>query len=149
MTHSQDGERRWDVRGDGDGRPAEDEPTRAGAKRTGAEDEPTRAGARADQRGGRTGDEPTRAGDEPTGANDPADPDARGWEDVEDAGLAETTLVSCPYCAAPVELLIDPGGGPVQEYVEDCEVCCQPWSVRLKIAPDGAVMVSLGTQDEV
>lgn len=32
----------------------------------------------------------------------------------------------CPYCAEPVDSYPDPGGGPLQEYVEDCAVCCRP-----------------------
>ena len=38
----------------------------------------------------------------------------------------------CPHCGAPVSVLVDPGSGPVQEYVEDCEVCCRPWRVRVR-----------------
>lgn len=47
-------------------------------------------------------------------------------------GTAETeAVVLCPYCAASVTMTLDPGGGPRQEYVEDCEVCCQPWAVTV------------------
>ena len=31
---------------------------------------------------------------------------------------------ACPYCNAPIELLIDPESNGV-EYIEDCQVCCQ------------------------
>ena len=31
----------------------------------------------------------------------------------------------CPYCGEPIELLIDTSVAE-QEYVEDCEVCCNP-----------------------
>ncbi len=34
----------------------------------------------------------------------------------------------CPYCAEPVQLLIDPSGG-MQRYIEDCQVCCRPMTV--------------------
>lgn len=36
----------------------------------------------------------------------------------------------CPYCLAPISMLIDPSV-PVQEYVEDCEVCCNPINVKV------------------
>ena len=36
---------------------------------------------------------------------------------------------SCPYCAAPISMLVDPSV-PAQTYVEDCEVCCNPVQVR-------------------
>ncbi len=31
----------------------------------------------------------------------------------------------CPYCNAKISVLLDPSE-PSQEYVEDCEVCCNP-----------------------
>ena len=36
---------------------------------------------------------------------------------------------SCPACAAPVSMLVDPSV-PAQTYVEDCEVCCNPIQVH-------------------
>lgn len=53
------------------------------------------------------------------------------------ADLEGALTVWCPYCGEAVELLVDPGGGSAQEYVEDCEVCCRPWRVSLRFAPDG------------
>lgn len=35
----------------------------------------------------------------------------------------------CPYCGAPISMLLEPM--PVrQEYIEDCEVCCNPIQIR-------------------
>lgn len=56
--------------------------------------------------------------------------------------------VACPYCGEDVEILVDPAGGTHQEYVEDCEVCCRPWRVDLRIGADGHPTVSVGTLDE-
>ncbi len=47
------------------------------------------------------------------------------------AEYIESQVVSCPYCGASVEIILDPGGGSDQEYVEDCEVCCRPWQVHV------------------
>jgi hypothetical protein len=59
-------------------------------------------------------------------------------------GTAETTAsVYCPYCNETVEIAIDPGGGPSQEYVEDCEVCCQPWTVSVRYNGDGTAAVTV------
>lgn len=33
---------------------------------------------------------------------------------------------ACPSCFQVVDTSPDPGGGPNQEYVEDCSVCCRP-----------------------
>ena len=64
-------------------------------------------------------------------------------------GIAETTAsVYCPYCNETVEIAIDPGGGASQEYVEDCEVCCQPWTVNLRYNGDGTAKVSLTPLDQ-
>lgn len=63
----------------------------------------------------------------------------------EGSELAGTVDVSCPYCGAAVEMIVDAVGGDVQEYVEDCEVCCQPWSVRVTLDRDGSASVELGT----
>ena len=57
-------------------------------------------------------------------------------------GTADTeATVVCPYCAARVEIALDPGSGAFQEYVEDCEVCCQPWRVSVHYGDDGSATV--------
>ena len=57
-------------------------------------------------------------------------------------GTAETSAtVVCPHCGEPVEIALDPGSGAEQEYVEDCEVCCRPWRVSVRYAPDGSADV--------
>ena len=63
-------------------------------------------------------------------------------------GVADLeAMVSCPYCGETVEIALDPGSGSEQEYVEDCPVCCQPWSVRVSYQPDGSATVELGALD--
>ena len=48
-------------------------------------------------------------------------------------GTADDSIeVTCPYCRESVTIFVDPGGGTVQEYVEDCEVCCNPWNVSVR-----------------
>jgi hypothetical protein len=65
---------------------------------------------------------------------------------VDDCDLpSDALVVGCPYCGELVEMVVDSGGGPVQEYVEDCEVCCRPWSVRVSLGPDGGAHVTLTT----
>lgn len=41
---------------------------------------------------------------------------------------------SCPYCGAPISMLLDLSV-PEQSYVEDCEVCCRP--LRIRYTTDG------------
>ena len=64
-------------------------------------------------------------------------------------GTAEMeAIVSCPYCGEPVTIALDPGGGMVQDYVEDCEVCCQPWRVVVAYRRDGSADVSVQGLDQ-
>ena len=59
-------------------------------------------------------------------------------------GVADTeATVVCPYCGESVVIAVDPSEAPVAEYVEDCEVCCQPWSVRVVFDSDGSAAVTV------
>ena len=51
--------------------------------------------------------------------------------------------VTCPYCAETVAIRLDSAGGYSQEYVEDCEVCCQPWRVLVRYTRAGEPSVRL------
>lgn len=51
--------------------------------------------------------------------------------------------VRCPYCGEVVVVAVDPGGGATQRYVEDCQVCCQPWDVQVRYGADGDAQVSV------
>ena len=42
-------------------------------------------------------------------------------------------LVTCPYCGEEVEIYLEPDVRGA--FVQDCEVCCNPWMVS--IAADG------------
>ena len=55
---------------------------------------------------------------------------------------AEAEVV-CPYCGELVTIGLDPGGGRVQTYVEDCQVCCQPWHVTVRYDHDGGAVVEV------
>ena len=38
-------------------------------------------------------------------------------------------LVTCPYCGEEVEIYLEPDVRG--RLVQDCEVCCNPWDVRV------------------
>jgi hypothetical protein len=64
-------------------------------------------------------------------------------------GIADTeAVVQCPYCGEEVVIGLDPGSGSVAEYVEDCEVCCQPWNVRVVYHADGSAQVDVAALDQ-
>lgn len=47
----------------------------------------------------------------------------------------DVAKVYCPYCRERVELFIDPETNG--SFVEDCAVCCRPWSVQVSVDEDG------------
>jgi len=47
-------------------------------------------------------------------------------------------LVTCPYCGEEVEIYVEPDVRGA--FVMDCEVCCNPWTVR--VTRDGEVSVT-------
>jgi len=65
-----------------------------------------------------------------------------------DGSAAMEAVVYCPYCNESVEITLDPGSGPTQEYVEDCGVCCQPWTVNVQYREDGGADVSVMALDQ-
>jgi len=56
--------------------------------------------------------------------------------------------VSCPYCGEENTIVVDESGGTRQRYVEDCQVCCQPWEVIVITDHDGDLEVELRTLSE-
>ena len=38
-------------------------------------------------------------------------------------------VVTCPYCGERVEIYVEPE--VTGSFVQDCEVCCNPWRVRV------------------
>ena len=57
-------------------------------------------------------------------------------------GTADTHgAVVCPYCGESIAVSLDPGSGARQEYVEDCQVCCQPWQVHVTYDDTGHATV--------
>lgn len=51
--------------------------------------------------------------------------------------------VQCPHCGENCVIALDPGSGVDQRYVEDCQVCCQPWLVRVHYLGDGSAEVTV------
>jgi len=64
-------------------------------------------------------------------------------EFLEEESADHEAAVMCPHCGEEVVIGLDPGGGPEQQYVEDCEVCCRPWLVTVRYGEDGRASVEL------
>jgi prolyl-tRNA synthetase len=56
----------------------------------------------------------------------------------------DTIEVQCPYCGERVEITLEPDVWGTM--VQDCEVCCNPWRVRVTRA-DGAKHVEVRRTD--
>jgi len=55
--------------------------------------------------------------------------------------------ISCPYCGEPITILVD-GSLPMQNYIEDCEVCCRPIVLDVSVDVDGDVAVLASRENE-
>ena len=56
-------------------------------------------------------------------------------------------LVTCPYCGEDVEIFVEPDVHG--SFVQDCEVCCNPWLVRVEAGDtEDEREVSVGRADE-
>jgi hypothetical protein len=53
----------------------------------------------------------------------------------------------CPYCGEAVTVHADAVGVPEESYVEDCPVCCRPWTVHVS-RDGGEVAVTLAREDD-
>jgi len=57
--------------------------------------------------------------------------------------------VACPYCGETITLFIDAGGGDEQQYIEDCQVCCRPMTVRVAFDDEGDPIVNASGENDV
>lgn len=46
--------------------------------------------------------------------------------------MADWLPVSCPYCGERIEVAVDASAGD-QDYVEDCQVCCRPIGLHVRV----------------
>ncbi|NCF72987.1 MAG: CPXCG motif-containing cysteine-rich protein [Gammaproteobacteria bacterium] len=57
------------------------------------------------------------------------------------------TPISCPYCGESISVLVDDSVHE-QSYVEDCQVCCRPIVLDVRVDLDGDVAVSARSENE-
>lgn len=59
----------------------------------------------------------------------------------------DSVLVQCPYCWETLEISVDPSVAD-QEYVEDCQVCCQPIVVHVVLDENLTPSVDVRAENE-
>jgi len=58
--------------------------------------------------------------------------------------VSDSFLVTCPYCGEEIELYLEPD---IQgDLIQDCEVCCNPWLIRV-FTDEGERNVQVGRAD--
>jgi hypothetical protein len=62
-------------------------------------------------------------------------------ETDEIVGLEDEATVVCPHCFESQLLVIDPETSG--QFVQDCDVCCNPWTVTVTRDEEGALSVQV------
>jgi hypothetical protein len=57
------------------------------------------------------------------------------------------TVIQCPYCGEPLDVLVDDSSTP-QTYYEDCSVCCAPILFTLTENEFGDIRLDVKRDDE-
>ena len=61
--------------------------------------------------------------------------------------LLETSQIVCPYCGKCVEIVVD-CSIDIQEYIEDCHICCRPISLSVSVINGGEPSIKGRREDE-
>jgi len=61
--------------------------------------------------------------------------------------LLENVHIDCPYCGERIELVVDCSAGD-QDYIEDCQVCCQPITIHVTVSEEGLPQVDVRRDDD-
>jgi len=56
-------------------------------------------------------------------------------------------IVSCPYCGERIDIIVDPTVAQ-QNYIEDCQVCCNPIVFDVTVGEDDEVSVFVRSENE-
>jgi hypothetical protein len=58
--------------------------------------------------------------------------------------VSDSFLITCPYCGEDVDVYVEPD--VTGKLVQDCEVCCNPWLLRVT-REDGERVVIVSRAD--
>ncbi len=74
----------------------------------------------------------------------PHDDDDDDERDPNQVSLEDEANVQCPHCGEWQLLVVDPE--TTGRFVQDCDVCCNPWDVTVSRDADGALSVAIRSQ---
>jgi len=61
--------------------------------------------------------------------------------------LLHSHAIHCPYCGQVIDIVVD-SSIALQEYVEDCTVCCRPIVLRIHTDDDQNISIDTRTENE-
>jgi hypothetical protein len=61
--------------------------------------------------------------------------------------LIQEANINCPYCGEVFSVLLD-GSVEEQRYIEDCQVCCCPVVMHVRISANGRCTVEARHENE-
>jgi len=59
----------------------------------------------------------------------------------------EPAVIDCPRCGETVEVLVDLSI-PLQEYTEDCPVCCRPMILKVTSGESGLAEIMVSGEND-
>lgn len=62
------------------------------------------------------------------------------------ANRLEEKVIQCPYCWESISVLVD-CSVEMQEYIEDCQVCCRPIVFDVSVDEEGLSSVTVSGDD--
>lgn len=60
--------------------------------------------------------------------------------------LSESNI-QCPYCGELITVIID-CSVEIQEYIEDCQVCCRPITFKVSLASEDEPLISVFSEND-
>ena len=70
------------------------------------------------------------------------DPEMHDPEEEVPAGELPLAGWSCAVCGTENETPVDAALGLTQKFTEDCRTCCRPNLLRIRVEPDGFLLVT-------
>lgn len=55
--------------------------------------------------------------------------------------------INCPYCGELITILVD-GSIEIQQYIEDCQVCCRPIDLQISVASGSECQIVASSEND-